>query len=242
MDMKSKVFHHEWKGLGYSRNVIVNNAEGKYIVWVDSDMILSNDYVKKLVDFMEHHPKVGIAKGKQALIPGKNVLATLEAYSRAAGRTVDYTSDKRFKALGTGGAIYRRQVFETVGIFDEKLRGYNEDWDIEIRAREVGWLLATVDVYFVDYERMGLTWRDLWSRYWLRGYQTHSFLHKKNGLVKHYRMFPPAALVSGLLHAFKLYRMTRGKIVFAMPLHSFFKMTAWYAGFIRSHMDSYSYA
>jgi len=26
MDMKVKVFHHKWKGLGYSRNVIVNNA------------------------------------------------------------------------------------------------------------------------------------------------------------------------------------------------------------------------
>ena len=29
MDMKVKVFHHQWKGLGASRNVVVNNPERK---------------------------------------------------------------------------------------------------------------------------------------------------------------------------------------------------------------------
>jgi len=241
MDMKVKVFHHEWKGLGYSRNIVVNNAEGKYIIWVDSDMILLKDFIKKLVDFMEQHPKVGIAKGKQALIPGKNALATLEAYSRAAGRMVDYASDKgRFKALGTGGAIYRRQIFEHVGGFDEELRGYNEDWDLEIRARAAGWQLSTVDAYFLDYERLGLTWKNLWIRYWIRGYHTHYFLHKNGKLIKHYRIFPPAALLSGLIYASKLYKLTGQKIVFALPLQFFFKMSAWYIGFIRSHLNSYA--
>ncbi|MEM1540969.1 MAG: glycosyltransferase [Candidatus Bathyarchaeia archaeon] len=241
MDMKVKIFRHKWKGLGFSRNVVVNNAEGKYIIWVDGDMVLSKDFIKKLVDFMEQHPKVGITKGKQALIPGKNVLATLESYSRAAGRMVDYASDKgRFKALGTGGAIYRRQIFEQVGGFDEKLRGYNEDWDVEIRARAAGWQLSTVDAYFCDYERFGLTWKNLWKRYWIRGYHTHYFLHKNNGMIKHYRMFPLAAVLSGLIHALKLYKLTRRKIVFALPLQYFFKMTAWYVGFARSHLDSYA--
>ncbi|MDH7607598.1 MAG: glycosyltransferase [Candidatus Bathyarchaeota archaeon] len=241
MGVKVKIFHHEWKGLGYSRNVVVNNAEGKYIVWVDSDMVLSKDFIKKLVDFMEQNPNVGIAKGKQALIPGKNTLATLEAYSRAVGRMVDYTSDKsRFKALGTGGAIYKRQIFEQVGDFDEKLRGYNEDWDLEMRVRAAGWQLSTVDAYFLDHERLGLTWKGLWIRYWIRGYHTHYFLHKNGGVIKHYRMFPPASVLTGLVYALKLYKLTCQKIVFALPLQLFFKMTAWYAGFIRSHLDSYS--
>lgn len=240
-DIKVKVFNHKWKGLGYSRNVVVNNAEGKYIVWVDSDMVLSKDFIKKLVHFMEQHPKVGISKGKQALMHGKNVLATLELYSRAAGRMVNYASVKGYsKALGTGGAIYRRQIFEKVGIFDEELRGYNEDWDFEIRARAAGWQLSTIDVYFFDYERLGLTWKNLWNRYWIRGYHTHYFLHKNRGMIKHYRMFPLAAIFSGLIYALKLYKLTRQKIVFALPLQFFFKMTAWYVGFAKSHFDLYA--
>jgi glycosyltransferase involved in cell wall biosynthesis len=240
MDMKVQVFHHKWKGLGYSRNIVVNNAKGDFILWVDGDMVLSKDFVSKLVKFMEQHPEVGIAKGKQALKPGGNMLATLEAYSRAVGRMVNYQSEKaRSKSLGTGGAIYRLEAIRQVGGFDENLRGYGEDLDIEIRIRKNGWLLATTDAYFLDYERRELTWKSLWSRYWLRGYYMHYFSHKNKGFIKHYRMFPPAAFLLGFLHANKLFKMTCERKIFLLPLQYLYKVTAWYFGFIRSHMNGY---
>jgi len=34
MNMAVKMLHHKWKGLGYSRNVVVNNAEGDFVLWV----------------------------------------------------------------------------------------------------------------------------------------------------------------------------------------------------------------
>jgi len=239
MDMEVKVFHHEWKGLGYSRNVVVAEARGDFIVWVDGDMVLSRDFVSKLVEFMEQHPKAGIVKGKQSLQPGGNMLATLEAYSRAVGRMVDYQSEKaRSKSLGTGGAIYRLEAIKQIGGFDENLRGYGEDSDVEVRLRMNGWSLATTDAFFLDYERLKLTWKTLWSRYWLRGYYMHYFLHKNKRFVKHFRMFPPAAFFLGFLHANKLFQMTRKKAVFLLPFQYVFKMTAWYIGFINSHMNS----
>jgi glycosyltransferase involved in cell wall biosynthesis len=241
IDIPTKVFHTPWKGLGHARNMVIAHAQGDFILWVDGDMVLSKDFVRKLVEFMQQHPEVGIAKGRQALEPGGNLLATLEAYSRAAGRMVDYQSAKgRLKALGTGGSIYRIEVVKQVGGFDENLRGYNEDWDIEIRVKAAGWLLSTVDVDFLDYERHGLTWSNLWGRYWLRGYYTHYFLHKNRGMLKHYRMFPLAAFLSGLLYAFTLFRLTGRKAVFLVPFQSAFKMTAWYIGFMRSHLNSYA--
>jgi len=240
IDVPAKVFHTSWKGLGHARNMVVANAEGNYILWVDGDMALSKDFVRKLVRFMEKHPEAGIVKGKQALEPGSNLLATLEAYSRAAGRMVDYQSEKgRSKSLGTGGAIYQIEAIRQVGGFDENLRAYNEDWDIEIKVRGAGWTLLTTNAKFLDYERHGLTWKNLWSRYWLRGYYTHYFLHKNRGLIKHYRMFPPAAFLSGLLHAFNLYKLTRCKAIFLLPFQHVFKMAAWYFGFIRSHLNFY---
>jgi len=239
-DISAKVFHTSWKGLGHARNMVAANTEGDFILWVDGDMVISRDFVTNLVKFMEQHPEVGIAKGKQALEPGGNLLATLEAYSRAAGRMVDYQSEKaRLKALGTGGSIYRIEAIRQAKGFDENLRGYGEDSDIEIRIRTAGWSLTTTNARFLDYERHGLTWKSLWSRYWLRGYYTHYFLHKNRGLLKHYRMFPPAAFLSGLLHAHTLFKLTRRKVVFLLPLQHVFKMTAWYFGFIRSHLNSY---
>jgi glycosyltransferase involved in cell wall biosynthesis len=235
MDMNVKVFHHEWKGLGASRNVVVDNASGDYIVWVDGDMVLSKDYVRKLKEFMEKHTEAGIAKGKQTLEPLGSLLAILEAYSRAASRMVDYQSKNAYsKALGTGGSIYRADMISQVGGFDENLRGYGEDWDFETRARAVGWSFFVVDVEFIDYERQGLTWSSLWRRYWLRGYYSHHFLHKNAGLIKHYRMSPPASFLAGIFHARTLFRLTRRKLVFLLPFQYVFKTVAWYFGFLKA--------
>ena len=239
-NVRVRVFHHKWKGLGYSRNVVAKKAEGKYILWVDGDMILSRDYLKKLVDYMEEHPQVAITKGKQALERGGNLLATLEGFSRAASKMVDYDSQKvASRALGTGGAIYRIEAIKQAGWFDQKLKGYGEDLDIEIRIRAAGWKLATISAKFLDYERRELTWKSLWNRYWLRGYYTHYFLRKNEGLLKHYRMLPPAAFVTGLLQANTLFKLTHMNEVFLLPFQHLFKMTAWYFGFTQGHTEGF---
>jgi glycosyltransferase involved in cell wall biosynthesis len=243
MDMQVKVFHQGWRGLGHGRNVVTSNAQGDFILWVDGDMVLSSDYLDKLLKFMGRHPEVGITKGEQALEPGGNTLATLEAYSRAAGRMIDYSSKKAdLKSLGTGGAIYRIEAVREAGGFDEKIRGYGEDLDLEIRVRRNGWSLQTANTKFRDYEKRPLTWKNLWTRYWLRGYQTHYLLHKNKSLIRHYKMFPPAAFVSGLLYAITLYKHTQSKLVFLLPLEHVFKMSAWYVGFAKSHRTHYEYS
>jgi glycosyltransferase involved in cell wall biosynthesis len=237
--MKTKIFSED-NGLGYARQIVVDNAEGRYIVWVDGDMVISRDYVSRLFEFMEQHPKIGIAKGKQALESGGNLLATLEAHSRAAGKMVDYSSKRSLtKVLGTSGSIYRIEAIRRAGGFDENLKGYCEDWDAEIRVRALGWACTTIDAKYFDYERHKLTWKNLWRRYWLRGYYTHYFLHKRNGLLKHYKMFPPAAAVAGLIDALKLFKLTGRKLVFFLPFQNVFKITAWYSGFFQSHFLQY---
>jgi len=70
INILAKVFKSSWKGLGHARQIVVGNAEGEYIVWVDGDIVLSKDFIRKQVEFMEQYPKVGIAKGKQSLEPG----------------------------------------------------------------------------------------------------------------------------------------------------------------------------
>jgi glycosyltransferase involved in cell wall biosynthesis len=238
LNMHVKVFHHEWKGLGASRNVVVDNADGDYIVWVDGDMILTKDYIRKQVEFMEQHPKVGIAKGTQSLEPGENLLATLESYSRVASRMVDYNSEKgRLKAIGTGGSIYRSEAIRRAGGFDENLRGYGEDWDAEIRVKAAGWLICVTPVEFRDFERCKLSSKLLWSRYWLRGYHQCFFLNKNKGLIRLYKMSPPATFLSGFLYALIIYKLTYQKKAFLLPFQCFFKTVAWCAGFSKARID-----
>jgi glycosyltransferase involved in cell wall biosynthesis len=238
--VKAKLFSHSWKGIGYGRNVIAQNAQGKYLLWVDGDMVLSSAYISLLVDFMEKNPQFAIVKGFQALKKGANLFATLELLARSASRMVDYTSEKSSgKALGTGGAIYRTEAIKQAGYFDDTLTRYGEDQDIEIRIRKNGWKFSTINVSFQDYERLGIKWQNLYKRYYVRGYCTHYFLHKNPGLLKLYNMSPPAVFMAGLFQAQKVFRKTHYTGSFLLPFFNTFKMSAWYIGFADSHSDSY---
>lgn len=73
-NISAKVFKTGWQGLGKGRNLILNNAEGKYITWVDSDEIITKSYIRKQVEFMEKNPKVGITTGITGYVPGNPVL------------------------------------------------------------------------------------------------------------------------------------------------------------------------
>lgn len=235
MDLKVSVFRHGWKGLGTTRNVVIKNAQGEYIIWIDGDMLLPHNFVSKLVSFMKQNPKIGIAKGKQSLEPGKNLLATLENYSRVVSRMVDYTSEKaKSKSLGTGGAIYRVEALNQVGGFDESITGYGEDFDIECRIRNAGWMLSTVDVTFRDYERGQISWKELFCKYSKRGHDSHKFSRKRKKVVKLFNMMPPVVFVAGFLHATKIYRLTYQKEAFLLPFQYLLKWTVWNISFFTS--------
>lgn len=240
VDIKNRIFR-ENEGLGQARQIVVNNASGDYIVWVDGDMVLSKDFVRKQVEFMEQNPKAGIAKGRYELTPGPNLLATLEIYSRAAAKIADYGLEKtRSKSLGTSGCIYRVEAIRQAGGFDKNIKGYGEDWDAEYRTRATGWSLYTTQVKYRDYERLGLTWKELWQRHWKRGYDMHDIFQKHKGVIKLYSMLPLAAFLLGLFNSLTLYRLKREKVVFLLPLLHPLEMTAWWLGFIRRRLDSRS--
>ena len=240
MGIRAKVFSIPKKGLGHARNIVIANAEGEFILWVDGDMVLLQNYVKKLTEFMRQHPEIGIAKGRMSLKSSANLLGSLEIYSRVVSKMVDYNSEKAFsKSLGTGGSIYRTEAAKEAGGFDEKIKGYGEDMDIEIRVKADGWSFGMVKAEFLDYERYGVIWNSLWNRYWNRGHHMHYFLHKNRGLLRHYRMLPSVAFFSGFLDAHVLFKLTRKKKVFLLPIPYLFKMTAYYFGFITSHFNSY---
>lgn len=240
IDIPCEVFSIPWNGLGYARNLVLSKTPDNYVLWVDGDMVLSKFFVKTLINFMQNHDSAAIVKGRHKLACEIDAVSTLEVYSRAQQHLVDYQSSKsRFKSLGTGGALYRVDVAREVGGFDEGLKFYGEDWDIELRIRDAGWSLHIVVADFFDGERCGMNWSILWKKYWIRGYYAHYFFHKNRDLLKKHTVLPIAAAFSGLLRSPKIYRSVHKKFVFMLPLHSFFKMSAWCVGYVKSHFVSY---
>lgn len=240
MDMRTKVFHQGWKGLGAARNVVVNNTESEYIVWVDCDMEIAKDFVRRQVDFMDKNRKVAIAKGKYGMSFQSTLVADLENMEFVLSDFVKHGSTS-VGPLGTGGCIYRTSVIKGIGGFDEAMVGVTEDMDAERRISESGWRLSRTDAVF--YETRRGTWRSLWNEYYWHGYGGHYFAHKNTirRLSSMTRFFPPSAIVDEVLRSRTGYKLTGRKMVFLLPLHWVFKRTAWSLGFVKSHVSSYGH-
>ena len=236
MDMVTKVFHQKWKGLGVGRNVIVNNASGKYIVWVDGDMVLSRDFVREQVMFMEKNPSVGIGKGRYGMYVQANLLETLENMEfvatnfRRGGKT-DSTP------LGAGGSIYRLEAIRQVGGFDPNITGSGEDHDAEYRVRAAGWLLDTTSAVF--YERRRKTRKSLWDEYFWHGRSGPYLLGKSRRISNLYKFWPPVVFAIEFCRIARAYKLTRRKAALLLPLHYTFKRTAWILGFLKVLLEKW---
>lgn len=235
MDMKTKVFHTEWKGLGPARNLVVDNASGEFIVWVDGDMILPRNHVRKQVEFMRKHPTVGVAKARHGTWSGENLVGFLENVAFQA-TDFEYRGKAASRALGTGGSIYRVKAIRQVGGFDNRIAGVGEDADAEQRIRKAGWLLyrATPAIF---HERRRKTWKALWDEGFWHGYGGHYIIRKDSAVLTLYKMTPMAGFLAGVWYSIIAYKVMRRKIVFLLPLQYAFKRLAWCFGFAKGQVD-----
>lgn len=234
LGMKTKVFSHEWRGLGPSRNVVVRNASGKYIVWVDGDMTLPVDHVRKQVEFMENHPDVGIAKARYGVLADENLIGFLE---NAAYVGVDLIHGGKFtrRTVGTGGSIYRVEAIRGIGGFDDDLKGVGEDMDAELRMQEKGWLLY-LGSPAIFYERRRKSVRAIWREGVWHGYGGYDNFRKGRKVFSFYKMTPVIGFLAGVWYSVVAYREIKRKRVFLLPVQYSFKRVAWCFGFAKGQL------
>ncbi|MEM2143741.1 MAG: glycosyltransferase [Candidatus Jordarchaeaceae archaeon] len=242
IDIKTKIFQTNWQGLGPSRNLIIKNAEGQYIIWVDADEILPESYVRKQVEFMSKNPKVGISVGLVKLV-SKNYVLNLELIP-AIITHLNYNKPKNLiwktaKLPGTGGAIFRVDALKQVNGFDERISGVGEDQDVAQRIKNAGWLILLNQEPFFELHGGMSTFQDLWKKYFWYGYGAYNIYKLKKPLYSFIRMSPLAGILTGFLYSIAAYKLMHSKTVFLLPIHYSFKLTAWMFGFIKAQIEAY---
>lgn len=235
-DIDFKIFS-ENKGLGHARQIVVTSARGDYIIWLDGDLKFSKDYVRNQVEFMEKNPKVGIACGKYGFCPG-SLVATLENLAYVVD-SFRWANKELPRLPPTEGSIFRVSAIRQVTGFDNQIKGACEDIEAAYKIKKKGWLFYMTSAVFT--ETCEGTWKDLWDQYYWWGYGGHYVFHKDRRINPVYEMVPPAGFYAGLMRAFTSYRITLLKISFLLPIHGAFKRTAWFYGFIKSHLDGYGH-
>jgi len=235
-DIHMKIINSNGKGLGTARQLVVDEAEGDFILWLDGDMEVPSEYIKININFMRNNPNIAKVRGKWQKDKGGNIVSYLENLNTLA----DQVKGNRLVYLtGTGASIFRVEAIRDVGGFDTNINGAGEDIDLSARIWYAGWKFAETSV---EYHHEDLfQWKDIWRKYLWYGYGMHYVTHKHRRLIFLWSHFPPVSFFIGVFRSVKIYKMTRSKTSFLLPIHYFFKRTAWFLGFIKSHIDGYGH-
>ena len=233
-DIKTLVASSKGIGLGASRQIVVDNAEGDYIVWVDDDLVLEKDNIRKQVEFMEKNPNVGAARGFYNPCAHSPTIISIYEYPAMLA-----SHSESLKKIGTGGAIFRIEALESVGGFDSRIKGAGEDQDVSRRMRESGWVLTTNCSARLFKKYPMATLKDLWKKALWYGYGTHFLFHKYKDKNYIKEFFPLIALLYGIKTSCSIYYVTGKKKVFVFALLYSFFMIAHAIGFINAHLDGY---
>ena len=238
----SKFYSDKGKGLGTARQMVLDNTNSKYVVWVDGDVIISKDFVKNQAEYMEQNPHVGVATGKY--IHNNDAHNTLPAMLQSLSKyvtSVEYTPAREQRGIPPNDtSIYRVKASKQVRGFDKNIRGASEDEDIIIRMRKKGWFVS-VNEKAKYYTFLRRTWQSLWiERVWF-GYGKHFLGHKHRDLHVCMYSIPLVYFYLGFKVGVKAYKLTLQKKSFLLPLAYVFMTLAWWFGFIKAHIEGYGH-
>jgi GT2 family glycosyltransferase len=127
----------------------LGDKEAKYIVLLNNDTYPEYDWLEELVKAMESDFSAGFAASKVLFMKDRHIINSAgDKLSKAgfASNCGAWEQDGvKFSQLGyvfgasAAAAIYRRKMFEDVGLFDEDFFAYCEDVDLSFRAQIKGY-------------------------------------------------------------------------------------------------------
>lgn len=128
-------------------NAGIEHAEGKYILTLNNDTQADMNFVERLAEVMDSDKAVGMCASKMLFLDGRiNSTGICLSRSGAAWDRGMFEPDEgQYEELEevfgpcAGAALYRKEMLDEIGLFDEDFFLYMEDVDLAFRARLAGW-------------------------------------------------------------------------------------------------------
>jgi GT2 family glycosyltransferase len=151
-------------GFGRANNQAMRVARGEFFFLLNSDTVIFDEAIQRLVKFIMDDPAIGIA-GCKLLFEDRTLQASCSRFPsircalledlmlykflprRLQGELLlgGYWPHDRARdvdAVWGAAMLVRREVFEQTGGFDERIFMYGEDLEWSMRVRDCGWRIA----------------------------------------------------------------------------------------------------
>lgn len=163
-------------GYGGGNNLGADHAAGRYLLFLNPDVILKSDIVNQLSAYLDAHPQIGAVaptllhtngqrfekqgSGKLTIwtyLMSHTVIHRLWPHNPVARQhyllNIDHPDSQLLAAIPGCAFMISQELFKKIGRFDESLFLYFEEWDVGKRIREAGRQLAILSDAFVEHDQ-----------------------------------------------------------------------------------------
>lgn len=202
--LEIKIIDNE-RNLGYAEghNVGIRQASGQYVICMNPDIILEDDFVASAVEVMEKDDRVGALAGKLLQMKedgtktdiidstGFKIFKSRRVIDRGHGEVDAGQYGKEEQVFGASGAlpVFRKKALEDVQIFGEyfdcDFENYKEDIDLSWRMNLYGWKCVYTPRAIAYHERGTGLGEQAKGKDFLREKKKHSFRAKYFSFKNH---------------------------------------------------------
>ena len=145
------------------------NDGAQYVALLNNDTKADERWLEHLVRAMASKSDIGICASKMLRMDDPRVLDSAghifkwgRVFDRGVGEIDTHQYDDRLDIVGAcaGACLYRREMLEEIGLFDERFGSYYEDAELSWRAHNRGWRARFVPEAVVLHRRGGTTKSD----------------------------------------------------------------------------------
>ena len=139
------------RNLGFAEgvNIGIKHSQGEFIALLNSDAVVRDNWLEELLKGISRSESIGMAAskiyfaGKENILDNTGAVISRDGLGMGRGRLEkdvgQYDSCEEVLCPSGCAALYRRQMLEEAGGFDQHFFAYGEDLDIGLRGRLLGW-------------------------------------------------------------------------------------------------------
>jgi GT2 family glycosyltransferase len=158
-----RIANPENVGFGAAVNQAWRSSKAPYLASLNDDAVADARWLETLVSCADAHPRVGmfaseVRLGSTGRLDSAGMLIAVDGSSKQRGHGADPAAfaEAREALFPSGSAaLYRREMLDEIGLFDEDYFLYCEDTDLGLRARWAGWECLYVPGAVVEHRYSG---------------------------------------------------------------------------------------
>jgi len=159
----------ENRGVAAARNIGLSASKGRYLLILDNDIIINNEAIDGMKNYMTSHPKTGLCACQLRYANGD----VQTSYKDFPGITVKVNNMlHHHQSLTQKHPIYvigacqmiRRETYQQIGPLDEHIFYGPEDCDYCMRVQQKGWEVTYLSQYSLIHNCQRLTTKHPFSQ------------------------------------------------------------------------------